>query len=230
MKHQANILSGTVAACLLVACLAHAANAQSEPVGNGSANIDRLTPGAPLSVSDDNDHSSLQGKVRRADVIYSLLAAAQQAEIQVDPNQIGYQTLGDSVSAMVPVADLQNIKLNRAPIIGMHFISSGHGASFDDSGSQMPDGFYVVKAAVNPETLAGRIQFAPLNSSRPSVTNRLEVDALGVGGFPSLSVKEECSIETVDCPPNCKSILFGTDCIICFQIKYKVILGSLSNG
>jgi hypothetical protein len=40
---------------------------------------------------------------------------------------------------------------------------------------------------------------------------------LTVGG----GVDAECEIETTACPPDCKSILFGSRCILCLKVKCK---------
>jgi len=34
----------------------------------------------------------------------------------------------------------------------------------------------------------------------------------------------ECTIETVDCPPNCKGDIFGGPCIICLKITCKIVV------
>jgi hypothetical protein len=44
-------------------------------------------------------------------------------------------------------------------------------------------------------------------------------------GKGSGGVQVECEVEGVPCPPDCKSLIFRTPCVVCFKVKCKFTLG-----
>lgn len=40
------------------------------------------------------------------------------------------------------------------------------------------------------------------------------------GGLDTKGFK--ITLQQVDCPPGCKSVLFGSDCVICFRVKVEI--------
>jgi hypothetical protein len=79
----------------------------------------------------------------------------------------------------------------------------------------------VADDGVFPDALAGDRIYTVAGTVEGGLTHTVSTSIVHGTTVP-IKVKFECSIETVDCPPDCKSIIFRTPCTTCFKINCKI--------
>jgi hypothetical protein len=147
------------------------------------------------------------------------LAGAQQPPPATEPTIAASQLTALTVAANPADATHKSVKITFETKPGTQKLPKSFVAMINDQEVQLTSigrGKYagIVKMDEPAETV---------KTQRSRIVNGKVVPP-AAGAAPAGATTIVCTIETVECPPNCKSSIFGTRCIICLKITCKVTI------
>ena len=156
----------------------------------------------------------------RSQVAPALITAAAIAGVPIQASRLIYETQDAAIAASVPISGTESLtptEFSNGANLSFVFLCSSTGTFLTPARQQVPNGFYTVKVFKMPNALVARIQLLKMTG---------EVVADFVQNTPPIvaAVKAKVKIvfRSVPCPPDCRSIIVGSPCVICFEVSVQI--------